>query len=513
MKTVGFLLCLIGLVCTFSSCSEKVPNSNRFLTKEDYADFSDSRLTINSHHIRLLIDSLVRNDHDGLTADFRTRSYYLGKGNLLWVSRTGVSFQADTLLEYLKGIARMGFSPRRFCVPQIEEDLRRVRTLDVDDKHTVNLLLARLEYSLTKAYLRYATGQRFGYMNPTFVFNRVDTLKPNQPDTLVRAVRYRGLFDMKMEHADKGFYDLAFGKIRKDSVAIFLRSVQPKDEAYVCLEQKFASSEGQLLSWRVKMICNMERFRWRLADSPFRHPRYVLVNIPSFHLMAVDKEDTLSMRIGCGSYATKTPLLNSWIKRIDVNPKWIVPRSIVEKDISRCWSRSYFERRGFYVMERKTGKPVDMRFVTTAMLHDPAYAVVQKGGKGNSLGRLIFRFDNNFSVYLHDTSSRDVFSREDRGVSHGCVRVEQPYELAKFLLKDKDEKFFENLYYCVTSDSLDDKSKIIGSVSLNPKVPVFLCYYTLYPLGGSGKHLRWEEFPDVYGYDEVIYSFLKRNYL
>lgn len=503
----------MGLVCTFSSCSEKVPNSNRFLTKEVYADFSDPRLTVNSHHIRLLIDSLIRNDHDGLTADFRTRSYYLGKGDFLWVSRTGVSFQADTLLEHLKEVSRMGFSPKRFCVPQIEDDLRRARSLDVDDKHTTNLLMARLEYFLTKAYLRYATGQRFGYMNPTYVFNRVDTLKPNKPDTLVRAVRYRGLFDLKMEHAGKDFYDEAFRKISHDSVAPFLRSVQPKDEVYACLKQKFASSSDKPLSWRIKMLCNMERFRWRLTDSPLRHKKYVLVNIPSFHLMAVDNSDTLVMRIGCGSYATKTPLLNSWIKRIDVNPKWIVPRSIVEKDISRYWSRSYFERRGFYVMERKTGKPVDMRCVTTAMLHDPAYAVVQKGGKGNSLGRLIFRFDNNFSVYLHDTSSRDVFSREDRGVSHGCVRVEKPYELAKFLLKDKDEKFFENLYYCITSDSLKDKSKVIGSVALTPRVPVFLCYYTIYPLGMPGKHLRWEEFPDVYGYDEVIYGFLKRNYL
>ena len=513
VKTVRFLFCVIGLVCAFSACSEKAPNTNRASTMEDFADFSVSHLSINSHHIRSLIDSLIRNDHDGLTADFKARSYYLNDGDFLWVSRKGVSFQADTLLEYLKGVGRMGFSPKRFCVPQIEEDLRRARLLDVDDQHNMNKLLARLEYRLTKAYLRYVTGQRFGYMNPTFLFNRLDTLKPNKVDTIARPVRYRGLFDVKMEHAGKMFYAEAFRKIANDSVRYFLKEVQPRNEYYQLLEQKYVVSEGTSKAWRVKLLCNMERFRWRLADSPLKHQKYVLVNIPSFHLMAVDEADTLLMRIGCGSNETKTPLLNSLLKRMDVNPKWNVPRSIVEKDISRYWSRSYFERRGFYVMDRKTGKEVDIRYVTTAMLHDPSYAVVQKGGKGNSLGRLIFRFDNNFSVYLHDTSSRDVFSREDRGVSHGCVRVEKPFELAKFLLKGENEKFFENLDYCMTSDSLADKSKIIGSKPIQPMVPVFLYYYTIYPLGSPGVGVRLEEYPDVYGYDQVIYDFIKRNYL
>lgn len=106
------------------------------------------------------------------------------------------------------------------------------------------------------------------------------------------------------------------------------------------------------------------------------------------------------------------------------------------------FSRSYCERRGFYVMDRRTGKELNMNQVHAGLLRDPMYAVVQRGGKGNSLGRLIFRFDNNFSVYLHDTSNRDFFKQQNRGVSHGCVRVEKPFELAKFILKDKSEKFW-----------------------------------------------------------------------
>lgn len=58
------------------------------------------------------------------------------------------------------------------------------------------------------------------------------------------------------------------------------------------------------------------------------------------------------------------------------------------------------------------------------MLISGAYGIAQRGGKGNALGRIIFRFDNNFSVFLHDTNSKGVFGQEDRGVSHGCIRIE-----------------------------------------------------------------------------------------
>lgn len=467
-------------------------------------------MSINSRRIRAVIDSMARNDKDELTADFRARNYYLREGDFLWISRHGLTSQADTLLEYLKGIERIGFSARRFCVSQIESDIQCVRSLAFDSNNPVNKLLGRLEYQLTKAYLRYVTGQRFGYMNPTYIFNRLDTLKPNKPDTLQRAVNYRGLFDIQMDHGGDGFCQMALGKIGKDSVPAFLREVQPPSDFYHALEEEYASGRGSK-EWRVKVFCNMERSRWRLGDYPQQHRRYVFVNIPSFHLMAIDGKDTLTMRIGCGSYETKTPLLTSVIKRMDVNPRWVVPRSITEGDMARYFSRSYCERRGFFVMDRRTGKEIPMNMVHSGLLHDPKYAVVQRGGKGNSLGRLIFRFDNNFAVYLHDTSSPEVFNWQDRGVSHGCVRVEKPFELAKFILKGKDEKLIDDLYYNMTADSLNDKSRVIGSIKVEPQVPVYLAYYTVYPMAGKDKR-GWTEYPDVYGYDKVIYEYLVKNY-
>ncbi len=510
MKELILIIALTLTTGILSSCQEKVVSTTRYVSLDEYRAFGNADMAIDSHRIRAVIDSMARNDKDELTADFRTRNYYLQEGDFLWIDRHGLSWQADTLLEYLRAIERMGFSARRFCVPQIESDIDHVRSLGFDNAHPINKLLGRLEYQLTKAYLRYVTGQRFGYMNPTYIFNRIDTLKPTQPDTLQRAVNYRGLFDIQMDHGGNAFYQMALGKIARDSVPAFLREIQPPSDFYHALEEEYASGRGSK-EWRVKVFCNMERSRWRLGDYPQQHRRYVFVNIPSFHLMAVDDKDTLTMRIGCGSFETKTPLLTSVIKRMDVNPRWVVPRSITEGDMARYFSRSYCERRGFFVMDRRTGKEIPMNMVHGGLLRDPRYAVVQRGGKGNSLGRLIFRFDNNFAVYLHDTSSPEVFNWQDRGVSHGCVRVEKPFELAKFILKDKEEKLIDDLYYNMTADSLDDKSRIIGSIKVEPQMPVYLTYYTIYPMAGKDKK-GWTEYPDVYGYDKVIYEYLVKNY-
>ena len=82
---------------------------------------------------------------------------------------------------------------------------------------------------------------------------------------------------------------------------------------------------------RNQLLCNMERCRWEQKVYPQNYDKYVLVNIPSMHLVAVDGEKQLSMRIGLGSMETKTPLLNSRIKRMDFNPQWIIPKSIIKK--------------------------------------------------------------------------------------------------------------------------------------------------------------------------------------
>ena len=109
------------------------------------------------------------------------------------------------------------------------------------------------------------------------------------------------------------------------------------------------------------------------------------------------KDRCFYMRICLGSLETKTPVLNSHIKRMDFNPQWIIPKSIIRKSVCHhAGDNAYFDNRNYFIRERKTEKTVDPSVATGSMLCSNDYMVIQRGGKGNALGRVIFRFDNDY---------------------------------------------------------------------------------------------------------------------
>lgn len=507
------------------ACHEDDDRPDFSLELSQLSALRDSSLQVDDSAIRSRIARLMRADKDSAFSDFQARAYYAARRPYLWIDRLGTDSRADSLQSFLADVRKMGFSEERFRVGQIASDLQRLRSLDFSGEgNDVNSVLARLEYHLTKAYMNYAAGQGFGFVNPRKVLNHFDV---KDSDSL--HVEYHRLYDVPLRTADKSFYEQAVRKVAADSVGPFLRSLQPRHPFYHRLLAMLADSSTPAAD-RPKILCNLERCRWRLDDQPYEHKKYVLVNIPSYRLYAVDGDSVMSMRVGCGTFKTKTPLITSRISRMDINPQWVIPRSIIEKDIVRhVGDRSYFERRHYFVRNRRTGKNVDLEKVTWSMLMDKNYLVIQEGGAGNSLGRIIFRFENNFSVFLHDTSSPAFFSRDDRGVSHGCVRVQNPFDLAVFLLQDKDDKLIDRINYSMHADvsrlgsnnrrppSADDeegfvelpdtldRSRLISSHHLNPEVPLFLTYYTLFEDPRGELH----RCADVYGYDRVIYANLK----
>lgn len=475
---------------------------------EAFSKWRTSSLSFKSFAIKESIAVMCRADKDSTAADYRTRAYYRDENPLIWIDRLGVDSRADTLVAFLKTVGEFGFSERAFCVADIENDLARIRSLDFDSVENASAVAARLEYHLTKAYLRYAIGQRFGYVNPLYALNHLDAL---ETDSTGRAISYRRLYDIDTQRPDKAFLATAFRMATTDSLGPFLRQAQPTSPLFHALRRRLATTHGQRA--RMLLLCNMERSRWRE-----RHPldtagsKYIVVNIPAFHLYAHGGDTLVDMRVGGGSVKTKTPLLTSAIERMDVNPVWNIPMSIVRKDIVRhAGDASYFARNRYYVVERKTGKHIPTEEATPSMLTSGDYRVAQEGGEGNALGRIIFRFRNNFSVFLHDTSSRSVFGRDNRGVSHGCIRVERPFDLARFLLDDPDDWLLDKLRITMGMppetergmeymEDAPENPRLVGSLPVRPNVPLYITYFTLYP-DATGALREW---PDVYGYDAVI---------
>ena len=512
MKLLQLLLLVaIGSLC---SCNEK--RELVHINVADIAAVSDKSLHLDDSKIRENIRHFVMADTGRERADIHARRHYLGGGDLVWITRGGVSGKADSLLSYVVRIEAEGIPREHFLYSDISADLERVRNMRFDETRNadINRVYARLEFHLTKAFLRYVEGQRFGYVDPYETFNRLDVRDSDS----VR-VSYRQLYDIHTRRPDKQFVASAFAVIVQpdDSVAAFLRDSHPENPLYYTLLQHLQGGLSQ--PERRRVMANMERARWRVGDYPHLHKKYVLVNIPSVHLLAVDGSERMTMRIGLGSLETKTPLLTSRIKRMDFNPQWVIPKSIIKKSVANhAGSSSYFNSHNYFIQQRSTGKTVDPVHATRDMLLSSDYSVIQRGGIGNALGRVIFRFDNNFSIFMHDTSNPGVFSQADRSVSHGCIRVERPFDLAVFMLDDKDESLIDRMRYSMTvkyaqgarqqadDDVQVDKKRLVHSVPVKPEVPVFITYFTIYPDADG----RLVDYPDIYGFDAALLNCLDK---
>ena len=472
---------------------------------------------LSASEIRQQLQQMAGSDVVKTEADRAVRNYYKKEDSpLLWVERIGVDQRADSLLAWLHLLGEIGFSERAFDVKTIENDLNTFRNLGFDEeKNKASVVAARLEYRLTKACMRYCYGQRFGYVNPHRLLNNLDVEKE---DTTRNYVKYRGLFDVEIDKPDEHYMPFVINKIANDSIAAYLSEIQPRDVFYQKLKSMLpqASTSEQ----RQRIMVNMERSRWRRHQPLDVNNKRIVVNIPAFHLYAYSPEETLDMRVVCGNVNTKTPQLSSHIEWMEVNPQWIIPTSIIENEVvHHAGDSAYFARNRYDILDKATNQIVDSRHVTRQMLLSGKYRVAQQGGAGNSLGRIVFRFKNSFSVFLHDTSSPGAFQRSARALSHGCVRVSKPFELARFVLDNPDEWLLDRIRIAMdltpesdqgiawVNDHPDQESrnKIIGYVPVKPRVPLYIIYYTLWP-DEAGVLQTW---PDIYGYDKVMWNQLK----
>lgn len=476
---------------------------NKDLDLDDFSKLRNDVYAIDFNKIYDNIDHIAKSEGVIFSTDSHTSKYYAEKKPFIWISRLGVCNRADTLLHTMLNADAYGFDTERLKVRQIDRDIRLIRSLDVLDKSCdINMIMARLEYNLTKAYFRYSSTLRFGLVNPDHLYN---TLEEYEVDSVT--TKCRQLSDLRVERPNSFFYTEAVTKAFNDSVNEFISSLHPQTELYKKLIAHLAKKNISSRE-RIKTICNIERCRWRskMMSGKDVSKKYVEVNIPSFSLRAIKEDEILSMRIGCGTTKTKTPLLTSFITRMDVNPQWFVPKSI-SKGFAHNYG--YMHRMGMFVYDKVEGKLPPERVSYSKLMSGEQY-IVQAGGPLNSLGRIIFRFNNNFSVFLHDTSAPWIFQRKKRDISHGCVRVEKPYELALFMFDKDNKELEERLKYSMTvnlandKDSVKkskiDKKKLVNSINVKPEVPLFITYYTIYFDNGN----QLVEYQDVYDFDEAL---------
>lgn len=227
------------------------------------------------------------------------------------------------------------------------------------------------------------------------------------------------------------------------------------------------------------IVVNMERTRWVPVEYT-TSPNHILVNIPEYklHLYEGNKE-TWSCNVVVGEEENKTVVFRGVLNNIVFSPHWNIPESIVKEEILPEMEKDshYLEKQDLEITGEKDGIPV----------------IRQKPGKENSLGLVKFMFPNTHNIYLHDSPAKELFNRNERAFSHGCVRVSEPVKLAAFLLRDQPE----------WTDQRIDEAMNSGEekwVKLKTKVPVVIAYFTSW-VDSAGK-LNFRK--DIYDNDQRL---------
>lgn len=204
---------------------------------------------------------------------------------------------------------------------------------------------------------------------------------------------------------------------------------------------------------RIKtIIVNMERCRW-IAPDYAEADEYIAVNIPSFSMRYIRKgKIVLQSNVVVGKELDKTVVFSGKMSYIVFSPYWNIPKSIIEKEI-------------------KPGMAKDKNYLDKHNMEWNNGNVRQKPGKENSLGLVKFMFPNSNNIYLHDTPAKGLFNKNDRALSHGCVRVEKARELAIRILED--DKNWNPAKIDAAMNGSKEKN-----YTLKHKIPVYIAYFT-----------------------------------
>ncbi len=402
----------------------------------------------------------------------------------LWISHGKAHGQIQALMEQLGNAGWEGLAPRNYHFDTLTA-LIAAHTKAGEFWSADSGRAARTEILLTDAWFTFA-GHLLNGRASTSRFEIPGEIFPEtEPlDTLLlEAIRSRDL-------------DAAVSRLL------------PRHEDYARLREALAelqsgdttiSGQAPDLATRIRNVrMSMERWRWLPRELGERH---ILVNIPDFHLELRNKGVIeLEMKVVAGHDTTQTPFMSDTLTHVVFNPYWFVPASIVRSELAPkiAEQKDFFQTTDYEMVDSKTAgedsaehlDPETVEWSELGKETEWPFTIRQKPGPKNALGRVKFLFPNRFSIYLHDTPNQAAFRREVRAGSHGCVRVENPVELAEKILQGQDGLAGDSLRKAIDSGAR-------RHIRLEKPLPVHLVYFTA-SVDDEGR-VRFS--PDIYGWD------------
>ena len=244
---------------------------------------------------------------------------------------------------------------------------------------------------------------------------------------------------------------------------------------------------------RVNQIrVNLERLRWIMHEV---EDDFLLVDIPGFEVILIKNGlRQWQGKIQVGKAFSATPVFKGKLEYLEFNPTWTVPPSIIKRTILPGLQKdsAYLDKKGYLLLDF-SGETINPYSIDWNNIKGFPYLVRQPAGNNNALGLVKFIFPNSHFVFLHDTNHRELFARNTRTFSAGCIRVENPFELSEQLLMTTSGWDRENIDYLVASGETK-------RVYPKDQIPVLITYTTV---GVDEKGMARFK-PDVYNRDGAV---------
>lgn len=316
-------------------------------------------------------------------------------------------------------------------------------------------------------------------------------IEPGRVDARIASIRKR-LLPLSQTLLLRGTDDNAYDSLLVGAVKMFQRQNGLQDDGTI------GPGTVQALNYSVgyyieKIVLNLERCRWLPQELG---QRYIWVNIPAYRADVIESDSILfSMRAILGRPDRMTPVFSSRISYLIYNPTWTVPPTILEEDMLPAIKRNsnYLKANRLRLIDPSGAEvqPDSLPWNRYTINNFP-FIIRQDPGRFNALGLLKFEFPNHHRVYLHDTNNRALFNQHYRALSSGCIRVEKPFDIATYLLRET--VWTENkLTKAIATGHT-------GTISFSPSIPIHIVYFTAFVDKNNMLQLR----DDIYGWDSVL---------
>ncbi|MDE3235313.1 MAG: L,D-transpeptidase family protein [Bacteroidota bacterium] len=449
----------------------------------EYAWFDTSGLAEQAHHFINLVNNTIDNLQDSSLYDASTYRLYnaSAEGNhkskkemiQTELSLTGLFFTYAA--KVYKG-SNINTAELGWFIPRKKVDVAALldSTLKSKNADALNFPLLHPQYKK----LQDALAVYYNIQKQNIVWDSIPL--PSKP--LKEGHEYTAIPEIKYRLKLLGDYDSQDSSSYFDSLLLIATKRFQKRtglSADGVIGAKMISELNITPEQRIRqLLVNMERIRWM---PPQEDSNYVLVNIPEYKMHVFDSgKQVFDMNVIVGKSSTGTVIFNGNLKYIVFSPYWNVPVSIVQKELLPVIKRNpnYLAKNNMEITGYSGGLPI----------------IRQKPGESNALGLVKFLFPNNYSIYLHDTPNKELFSSPERGFSHGCIRISDARKFAQYLLR----------YDTVTwkPQAIDSCMHLSREkwVTLAKTLPVYIVYFTAWVDKDGILNFR----KDIYKHDEKM---------